>query len=370
MTMVGLSPALGTFLAGVVLASSEYRHELESDIDPFRGLLLGVFFITVGAGINFGLLAGSLGIVVGLTLGLIALKAAVLLLLTYIYKLNGADRWLFSLGLAQAGEFGFVLLSFTVANAVIPGDVADILLLVVALSMLLTPGMFILYDRVIAPRYASTQNQEADEIDSEANIIIAGHGRVGGIINRAVSAAGFDTTVVDYSSEQLDMLRKFGVSVYFGDASRADLLEAAGIKDAKMIVIAIDGKETTTNLTRYIVETYPNVHVVARAYDRNHVYDLYAVGCRDIIRETYDSSLRMARSVLEALGNTRADADNMMAAFDEIDRELMIETASLYDINVPIAENEAFIGKVKEMRDEWEAKLAASMQAARTQKNG
>ncbi|MBT6190508.1 MAG: potassium transporter [Tateyamaria sp.] len=368
MTMVGLSPALGTFLAGVVLASSEYRHELESDIDPFRGLLLGVFFITVGASINFGLLASSLGTVVGLTVGLIALKAGVLLLLTYIYKLNGADRWLFSLGLAQAGEFGFVLLSFTVANAVIPGSVADVLLLVVALSMLLTPALFIVYDRIIAPRYATTQNQEADDIDSEANIIIAGHGRVGGIVNRAVSAAGYDTTVVDYSSEQLDMLRKFGMNVYFGDASRADLLEAAGIKEAKMIVIAIDGKETTTALARYVVETYPDVHVVARAHDRNHVYDLYAVGCRDIIRETYDSSIRMARSALEGLGNARADAEKMMAAFEEVDRELMLETASLHDMNVPIAENEAFISKVKEMRGEWETQLQGRMQAARSDK--
>ena len=368
MTMVGLSPALGTFLAGVVLAGSEYRHELESDIDPFRGLLLGVFFITVGAGINFGLLSSSLGTVIGLTLGLIALKAGVLLLLTYLYKINGADRWLFSLGLAQAGEFGFVLLSFTVANAVIPGGVADILLLVVALSMLLRPLLFIICDRMIAPRYATTQNQDADEIDSDASIIIAGHGRVGGIVNRAVSAGGYDTTVVDYSSEQLDMLRKFGLSVYFGDASRPDLLEAAGIKEAKMIVIAIDGKDTTTALARYVIETYPHVHVIARAYDRNHVYDLYAVGCRDIIRETYDSSMRMARSVLEALGNDRKDADRMMDAFEVMDRELMVETASLHDINVPMAENKAFINKVKEMREEWETQLQGRMKAARTDK--
>jgi len=357
MTLVGLSPALGTFLAGVVLASSEYRHELESDIDPFRGLFLGVFFITVGAGINFGLLASSFGTVIFLTFGLILLKALVLLVLAVIYRVRGADRWLFSLGLAQAGEFGFVLLSFTVANAVIPGDVADILLLVVALSMLLTPALFILYDRVISPKYIIEQSREADEIESDAQVIIAGHGRFGGIVNRSLTAVGYETTVVDYSSEQLDMLRKFNFKAYFGDASRPDLLEAAGISEAKILVIAIDGKETITQLTKYVCETYPNVHVIARAIDRNHVYDLWSVGCRDVIRETFDSSIRMSRSALEVLGYSREDADKIMDEFVEMDREILIETADLYDFNIPVTENEAFIARVNEMRSKWDEKF-------------
>ena len=368
MTMVGLSPALGTFLAGVVLASSEYRHELESDIDPYRGLLLGVFFITVGAGINFSLLFGSFVSVIGITIGLITLKAAVLLLLAVLYKLQGADRWLFSLGLAQAGEFGFVLLSFTVANAVLPKDLADILMLAVALSMLLTPAIFILYERVIAPRFTKAQAQKSDVIDSNAQIIIAGHGRFGGIVNRALGAAGYETTVVDYSSEQLEILRRFGMRVYFGDASRPDLLEAAGIREAKILVVAIDGKDTITELVNHVTKTYPNVHVIARAVDRNHVYDLYAVGCRDIIRETYDGSIRMARSALEALGATRSAAQRMMNAFEEVDREMLVETASLHDINVPVAENEAFIAKVNEMRDTWDPQLKGRMQAAASKK--
>ena len=368
MTMVGLSPALGTFLAGVVLASSEYRHELESDIDPYRGLLLGVFFITVGAGINFSLLFGSFVSVIGITIGLITLKAAVLLLLAVLYKLQGADRWLFSLGLAQAGEFGFVLLSFTVANAVLPKDLADILMLAVALSMLLTPAIFILYERVIAPRVTKAQAQKSDVIDSNAQIIIAGHGRFGGIVNRALGAAGYETTVVDYSSEQLEILRRFGMRVYFGDASRPDLLEAAGIREAKILVVAIDGKDTITELVNHVTKTYPNVHVIARAVDRNHVYDLYAVGCRDIIRETYDGSIRMARSALEALGATRSAAQRMMNAFEEVDREMLVETASLHDINVPVAENEAFIAKVNEMRDTWDPQLKGRMQAAASKK--
>jgi len=276
MSLVGLSPALGTFIAGVVLANSEYRHELESDIDPFRGLLLGLFFMTVGAGINFSLLFENLGTVIALTLGMMALKVLVLLVLSYIFKIRGSDRWLFALGLAQAGEFGFVLLSFTVANSIIPSALADQLLLIVALSMLLTPALFILYDKVIAPKFATEQQTDADAIDENQQVLIAGHGRVGGIINRMLKGSGYGTTVVDFSSAQLEMLRKFGVKAYYGDATRPDLLEAAGIRTARIFIIAIDDKHQTTELVKYVQRHYPNVHVIARAHDRNHVYDLYA----------------------------------------------------------------------------------------------
>lgn len=190
MSLVGLSPALGTFLAGVVLTNSEYRHELESDIDPFKGLLLGLFFMTVGASINFVLLFDNLAVIVGLTLGVMAVKAGVLLVLAYIFRIKGADKWLLALGLAQAGEFGFVLLSLTVAQNVIPEPLADRMLLIVALSMLLTPALFIFYDRVIVPRYVDEAEREADEVPSDSKVIIAGLGRVGGIVDRMLEAAG------------------------------------------------------------------------------------------------------------------------------------------------------------------------------------
>ncbi len=361
MSLVGLSPALGTFLAGVVLANSEYRHELESNIDPFRGLLLGLFFMTVGAGINFALLAGNAAIIAGLTLGLIALKVSILLILAQIFKLRGSDRWLFALGLAQAGEFGFVLLSLTVANGVIPPAISDLLLLIVALSMILTPALFILYDKVIAPRFAVGQDREADVIEHQGPIIIAGLGRFGGIVNRMVRGAGYETTVVDYSSTQLEMVRAFGVNCYFGDATRPDLLHAAGIDEAKVLVIAIDGKEQITNLVRYAVQTYPHLHIVARAVDRTHVYDLFSVGCRDIIRETYDSSIRAGRSVLEAMGIERVEADRMASEFDILDRKAMVDMARAYDIDVPAHQNEAFIALLNELRDDWEEQLRGKM---------
>jgi CPA2 family monovalent cation:H+ antiporter-2 len=361
MSLVGLSPALGTFLAGVVLANSEYRHELESDIDPFKGLLLGLFFMTVGAGINFGLLGANLMLIVGLTLGLIALKIGVLLILAVIFKIRGSDRWLFALGLAQAGEFGFVLLSFTVASNVIPSAIADQLLLVVALSMLLTPLLFILYDRVIVPRFNTDQDRETDTIEEANHIIVAGHGRVGGLVRRMLEGAGYGSTVIDYSSKQIDMIAKFGFRAYYGDATRPDLLHSAGIDEAKIFVVAIDGKDQITELVKYVRHTHPHVHIIARAIDRNHVYDLYAAGCRDIIRETYDSSLRMGRSALEALGMSPDKSKQVCGAFDAADRKSMIEVAEHYDPDVPLTENAALMAKVNELREGWQADLEAQI---------
>ncbi|MDX1473856.1 MAG: monovalent cation:proton antiporter-2 (CPA2) family protein [Reinekea sp.] len=356
MSLVGLSPALGTFLAGVVLANSEYRHELESDINPFKGLLLGLFFITVGASINFALLFDNVGLILALTFGLMALKAGVLLVLGKVFKVNGYDRWLMAIGLAQAGEFGFVLLSFTVASAVIPTDIADKLMLVVALSMLLTPLLFILLDKVVAPKFA-TPEREVDVIDEKTDIIIIGHGRVGGIVNRMIRGLGYKTTVIDYSSSQLEMLRRFGFTVFFGDGTRPDLLHAAGIENAKMLVIAIDDREHITDLVKYISKHYPHVHIISRARDRTHVYDLWFAGCRDIVRETYDSSLRMGRSAYEALGYTREQADALVAEFNQRDREAMLATAEVYKQDVPSSQNPEFVEMVRKITKEWEEDL-------------
>ena len=365
MSLVGLSPALGTFLAGVVLANSEYRHELESDIDPFRGLLLGLFFMTVGAGINFVLLFDNLWIVIAMTVGLMVIKGGILFALGTLFGLRGSDRWLLTLGLAQAGEFGFVLLSFTVASSVIPQSVADQLLLVIALSMLLTPALFILYDRVIAPRFTGALSREEDDIEEKGTVIIAGFGRVGTVIDRMLQSAGYSTTVIDYSSDQIDNLRKFGARAYYGDATRPDLLAAAGIAEAKMLIISIDDQEKITQLAKYAVENYPNLHVMARARNRHHVYDLYAVGCRDIIRETYDASIRMGRSAFEALGVPKDAAQQMADAFDEMDRRAMIEVASAYIPGVAPTENPAYMDAVREIRGTWSDALGKDLEAIR-----
>ncbi|OLF71028.1 potassium transporter [Maricaulis sp. W15] len=362
MSLVGLSPALGTFIAGVVLANSEYRHELESDIDPFRGLLLGLFFMTVGAGINFVLLFSDALLMIGLTLGLITIKAAVLYGLAIIFKVRGSNRWLLALGLAQAGEFGFVLLSFTVANAVLPGDIAERLSLIVAMSMLLTPLLFIIHDKLIAPHFSSEQAERDEAAIEEIHpIIIAGRGRVGGIVDRMLHAAGFPTTVVDYSYAQLDMLRAFGMKAYFGDATRPDLLHAAGIAEARLLVVAIDNRDQINALVSYALQTYPDLHVIARAVDRDHVYQLYELGCRDIIRETYDSSIRIGRSAFEALGIEHERALEMARTFDMTDRRSMIEVADVYDTTIPAHENKELVARVKAIAEEWEPELRRKM---------
>ena len=358
MQLVGLSAALGTFLAGVVLATSEYRHELEADIDPFKGLLLGLFFITVGANIQFDVLAANAATILSWTIGLIAIKIGILYGLSRVFQIGGSDRWLFALGLAQAGEFGFVLLAPSVTGSILPPELTSQLLLVVTLSMLITPLLFVIYDKVLAPRYSEAQAREPDVIEHTGEIIIAGHGRVGGIVNRMVQSAGFITTVIDYSSRQLDIIRKFGFHAYFGDATRPDLLHSAGIRDAKILVVAIDDKHQTTELVRHVIAHYPHVHVIARAIDRDHTYQLWSVGCRDIIRETYDSSLRMGRSAFEAMGSSRAVSQQMVDEFHATDQRNMVEVADVYDVNIPSYENDAYVQKVRDMLDERLPELA------------
>lgn len=349
MMLVGLSPALGTFLAGVVLANSEYRHELESNIDPFRGLLLGLFFITVGASIDFGLLASEFAQMLGLTLALIVAKAGVLLVLARVFRVQGAQGWLMALGLAQAGEFGFVLIAFALANGVLPADITPRLTLIVTLSMMLTPALFIAWDRLIRPRLDRVPVREADPIHEPARILIAGHGRFGGIVNRILLAAGHETTVLDHSAEQLEALRAFGVRAYYGDATRPDLLHAAGIHEAKMLIVAIDDPDQATALVHYVHHNHPHVHIVARARDRRHVYQLWAAGCRDIIRETFDSSVRAGRSALEALGAHPFEAERLTRAFVTDDRAAMVELAALWKADVPEPQNAAYVARAREI---------------------
>ena len=362
MSLVGLSPALGAFVAGVVLATSEYRHELESDVDPFKGLLLGLFFITVGAGIDFELARQRLGEVLFWAAVTIFAKFAILVAVGRLYGLRREALWLFGLSLPQAGEFAFVLIAFAVANAVFDQPLADLLLMIVALTMLLTPLLFILYDKVIARAYCGGgSDREPDTIDEDNPIIIAGRGRVGGIVDRMLDAAGHRATVIDYNSQHIENLKKFGAKSYFGDATRPDLLASAGIARAKLLIVALDEREQIDKLVRYAVANFPDLHVIARAKDRDHVYHLWAMGCRDVIRETYDSSVRMGRSAYEALGADRQAAVAMADAWEQMDRSSMRAIADVYRLDIPAHENEALLAKIRELKAEWDPKLREAM---------
>ncbi|MFV2053086.1 monovalent cation:proton antiporter-2 (CPA2) family protein [Aliiroseovarius sp. YM-037] len=357
MTVVGLSPALGTFLAGVLLANSEFRHELETDIQPFKGLLLGLFFITVGAGINFAALWADLGDVIGLTILLMVLKGVVLFALASFFGLHKRDKWLFTLGLAQAGEFGFVLSSFALQQNVIPTDLGQKLLLIIALSMLLTPLFFILYDWLSQRMGEVTTDHEPDHIDEQAPIIIAGIGRFGQVVNRMVQLAGKQTTVLDHDLETIQLMRKFGFKGFFGDPTRPDLLQAAGIDKAAVFVVAIDNPVDAVKLVRLARKRRPDLHIIARARDRVHTYELYRAGANDIVREMFDSSLRAARYVLENTGLSEYEASQHEKAFFQLDRYALKELAALWDPNQPVSRNDAYIERSRELNAELETAI-------------
>ena len=365
MMLVGLSPALGTFVAGVVLANSEFRQQLEADLKPFKGLLLGLFFMTVGVGINFSMLAQQPFTVLELTLGLMGLKALVLLGISFAFKLKPQDRWLFSLGLAQGGEFGFLIISFAQSESALPQAAGQMALLVISLSMLLTPLLFIGYEWLTA-RFAQRQPDQApDEIDEKGQVIIAGIGRFGQVVNRLVRTSGVPTVVLDNDMTTIETMRKFGVKGFFGDPARPELLEAAGVADAQVIVVAVDDRDTATRIVRYTRARRPDIHIVARARDRVHVYELFQAGADDIVRETFDSSIRAGRYVLENMGFSEYEAAKVSQAYYRIDRAAMRELAKVWVPGQPTHLNEAYVARAKQLDRDLEDALMEELHDVR-----
>ncbi|WP_050525906.1 cation:proton antiporter domain-containing protein [Pseudorhodobacter aquimaris] len=357
MMLVGLSPALGTFLAGVVLANSEFRHQLEADIQPFKGILMGLFFITVGVGINFDILLANPLLVVSLTLAIIALKMGVLLLLSFIFKLRGHNRWLFALGLAQAGEFGFLIVSFARKQSILPTSIAEIVLLVISLSMLLTPALFISYEALARRMKARETERPADVIDEQGRIIIAGIGRFGQTVNRIVRMCGGSTVVLDSDMAAIEQMRRFGAKGFFGDPTRPELLEAAGLSEASVLVVAVDNPENTLKIVAHARQQRPDIHIIARAYDRPHVFALYRAGANDIVRETYDSSIRAGRYVLENIGFTDYEASKVTQTYFKVERAALRDLAQVWVPGQPVHLNDAYVARAQQL----ERDLAAAM---------
>ena len=367
MSLVGLSPALGTFLAGVVLANSEFRHELESNIDPFKGLLLGLFFITVGAGINFDVLFNDFGLIIGLTLGVMLLKALVLFTLAQIFKIRNSDQWLFTLSLAQAGEFGFVLLSFSSQNHVLPADIVQTLSLVVALSMFLTPGLFILFDKVILPRYEQKSNdREEDTIEEKGTVIIAGIGRFGQIVNRLLVSNDVNTVVLDHQANQVDLLRSINIKSYFGDATRHDLLHTAGIEEAAMLVVAIDNQDSSIELVKYVKHTYPKVKILARAFDRGHSYRLREAGADFVESETYHSALEMGAEALRSLGHHPFFVEQQKSTYQRVESR---KSEKLYQAWSEAEENPRYDNNYRQIFIHLEEAMKEDMKKDRSDKH-
>ena len=345
-SFVGLSPALGAFLAGVVLSGSEYRHQLESDIEPFKGLLLGVFFISVGAGVNFTLLAEKPLLVLGCAVGVILLKGIVLAILARLFRFSPRNFWLFTLSLPQAGEFGFVLLGLAAIIGAVAPATAGLLTLVIAVTMFLTPLLFILFERVVEPRLEKeTVRRDPDVIEHHGPVVIAGVGRFGQIVNRMLRTHGIETVVLDSDPRQLDTLRKFGVKAYYGDASRTDLLEAAGIGKASVFIATLANSDVQVNMVRAVRERWPNVHVVARASDRQNAYQLKAAGAHTVIRELLGSSLDAGRETLKVLGMHPFRAERLSRAFRRHDEETFDELEQIWTGS--LTENEDYINRVR-----------------------
>lgn len=321
MQKVGLSPALGAFLAGVVLAESEYRHQLETDIEPFKGLLLGLFFISVGAGINFALILGQPGTIASLVLAVLALKFVVLLAVSRISRLEPTQRYLFAFALAQGGEFAFVLCSFAIQNGVLTAEMANVLVATVALTMAAAPLLMTINDRFVQRRFSSVLPvREPDEIDEHDNpVILAGVGRFGHIVARLLRANGFGTTVLDHDADQVETLRRFGLKSFYGDATRLDLLRTAGAERARIFVIAIDDEEKALQLVDLVHEHFPNLQIIARATSRQHAYEFLRRGVTEVYRETLGSALDLSLGALRNLGLEPERAERAVQIFRQHD---------------------------------------------------
>jgi glutathione-regulated potassium-efflux system ancillary protein KefC len=342
MEAVGMSMALGAFLAGVLLAESEYRHALESDIEPFKGLLLGLFFIAVGMSIDFGILLRDPLLIIGLALGLVAIKMVILAVLGRLYGLPGRQLPLFALVLSQGGEFAFVLFSVAQATGGFPGDITDTLIVTVALSMLSTPVLMVVHDRFIEPLLDHAPAPPMDEMEDEGNkVIIAGFGRFGQIVGRLLHANGIDATVLEHDPNHIETLRRFRFKVFYGDACRLDLLRAAGAENASLLVIAIDEPEGALRLVELVRDNFPHLKIVSRAWDVAHVFELLEHEVDVYERETFEGALRLGEAALKQLGFTawraRQAAHLFRAHDEETVRELYHHYHEDYDVRVRIS---------------------------------
>ena len=331
MTLVGLSPALGTFLAGVVLANSEFRHELESDIEPFKGILLGLFFIAVGASINFKLIIDNPLSIMALVCGVIVIKSLVLYMTGKASRLSFDQNMIFTLGLGQVGEFAFVLFAFIAQLQILSAKWTDMMMGATAISMTITPLLLLINERLILPRIGTketVEEKEADEISGEHPVIITGFGHFGSTIGRFLRANGVSATILDNDSDRVDVLRKMGFKVFYGDATRLDILKSAGADHAKIMIAAIDSPEINFALIETVKKEFPHLNVMVRAKNRLDAYDLLDTGVEDIYRESLDTSVRLGVDVLVKLGFRKYTATRAGQNFIKYDEAALRKLAA------------------------------------------
>ncbi|MDX1920148.1 MAG: monovalent cation:proton antiporter-2 (CPA2) family protein [Candidatus Caenarcaniphilales bacterium] len=332
MQMVGISPALGAFVAGVTLANSEYRRTIETDIEPFKGLLLGLFFISVGMGMDFNLFFKHPINLVGVVFLIVLIKALILFGLGKLFKLRMLHNSGFAFLMSQVGEFAFVLFQVAGGLKLLNQEQVKFLNFVVALSFALTPFLMIIYNKFIVPRFMSQLPQrDFDTIEQKHPIIMAGFGRFGQVVGRFLMGQGVKLTVLENNPDQIELLRKFGFKGYFGDASRLDLLRGAGAAKAEMLIIAVDDPDTCLTIARIAVEEFPNLKICARARNRRHAYELHKLGIKCIKRETFDSSLTMAKQIMIFLGKKESDMEAKAKQFMLHDEATLKKSFEFFD---------------------------------------
>ncbi len=353
MELVGLSPALGAFLGGVVLATSEFKHELESDLEPFKGLLLGLFFMAVGASINFIVIGDNPLMISGLVFGVIVLKAIVLFLVGTFFKMKMDQKLLLSIGLAQIGEFAFVLLSFAFQLNILDRVDLDMMLVVTALSMTLAPILGIVNERFILPKVGTRQSEprKMDHIAKTHKIILIGFGHFGSTIGRFLRSYGIEATILDHDSNRVDILRKMGFEVYYGDATRIELLESAGIAEAELLICAIDNPDANISLAGLIREKYPHVKLMMRAKSRMDASELLNMGISNVYRESLETSVRLASDVLHHMGFRRYTVHRQAQNFIKYDEE------SLRRLATEPMNSDQYVFKVREEMEQQEKLL-------------
>ncbi len=334
MVWIGLSPALGTFLAGVVLANSEFKHELESDIEPFKGLLLGLFFIAVGASIDFALIMQQPWLILGLVFLMMTVKGILLWVLGKVFRMGFDQNAIFSFSLSQAGEFGFVLVALGISESIFDRETAGIANSVIAISMALTPLVFLINEKWILPIVGTKEKPEqkaADNMEEDNPVIIAGFGHFGSTVGRMLRAHHIQATVLDIDSDQVNWVRRMGLKVFYGDASRYDLLEAAGAHKAKILVIAIGNAEKRLELIETVKKHFPHLRMFVRSTNRYDAYDLMNAGMPHIYRESLDTSIRLAVDVMRSLGYRAYHAGRAARKFRLYDEQKMKELAAIHD---------------------------------------
>ena len=358
MEMGGLSMAMGAFVAGVLLSESSFRHQLEADIEPFRGLLLGLFFLGVGMSLDLKVVAENWGIIVSGVIALMVVKGLCVYGVARLARSNHADALDRALLMAQGGEFAFVLYSAAANAGVIDATVNANMTAIIVLSMAITPLILILHRRFAAQ---PAQTREADTFDEHHPILVVGMGRFGQIVNSMLQMSGHSTTVIDLDPTTVAGFNRYGTKTHFGDASRPELLLAAGIENTRLLVIAIDNREQALSIARFAREVNPNIDIVARAYDRLHTFDLYQAGADEIVRETFDAAIRAGKRALERLGMSRDDAEKVGKIFYRHDRHGMIEQARVYDPTLGPFKNKQMAELVMAQRQDTREAVQAAL---------